>query len=813
MSLTKTYPVLPLKNSVIFPGNIMPILVGRARSLALINDLVGGRANEGDGDFGEIVLLTQKKMEIEDPEPEDLYPVGTITRVLKIIHMPDGNATAVVQGLRRVAVVDGQVSENASGYLEGKFTPLGDEYDPADAGTQAAFLDMVDVSLKIVQESSDIPKETEQILREIQDPSEFCDFIAGNMDNSIPERYAMLAETSVKARIALVRQALDGQAKVAQVAAQIRESVLEDTDKHQKEFYLRQQLKAIKKQLGDDGDELDDLEHKISTAHLSEEAEKQARKQLSRLMNMQPTSSEYSVTYNYVETLLDIPWKVRSDDNYDLGVAQEILDEDHYGLDKIKDRLIEFLAVRQLNADMKGPILCLVGPAGVGKTSISKSIARTMGRKFQRISLGGVRDESEIRGHRRTYVGAMPGRIAKALMNAGTSNPVILLDEIDKVGQDFRGTPQDALLEVLDPAQNHTFSDHFLGIPLDLSKVIFIATANQLDTISAPLRDRMEIIEVPSYTSHEKRRIAREYLLPKQIKSHGISPSHLALSDESLDYIIDKYTREAGVRNLERRVADICRKVAVQVAKTNVRLREDFHVEVDRDFITAALGPEKYQQDVAQRVSIPGVSTGLAWTQAGGDILFVEATKMPGKGNLKLTGQLGDVMKESVEAALSYLRSNSEDFGLTPDFMEKADLHVHFPAGATPKDGPSAGITIFTAILSVMTGQPVRSDVAMTGEITLRGQILPVGGIREKATAAHRAGIKHVIMPEDCKKDLHDVQEEVKADVQFHFVSRVEELISLVFDHLHPQQPAASQQKPPAVKAKGRKKPDTKTIA
>jgi len=503
------------------------------------------------------------------------------------------------------------------------------------------------------------------------------------------------------------------------------------------------------------------------------------RKQLKRLSTMQPSSSEYSVTLGYVEQMLDVPWGILTEDNLDLERAQEVLDEDHYGLDKVKDRVIEYLAVRSLKEDMQGPILCLNGPPGVGKTSIAKSIARTMGRKFERISLGGVQDESEIRGHRRTYVGALPGRLVRALQTTGTENPVILLDEIDKVGSDFRGDPSAALLEVLDPAQNNAFKDHYLDVDVDLSKVLFIATANRLDTISPPLRDRMEILDVPSYTLYEKVQIGQLYLLPKQMEAHGLSPEHIEMEEEVLHYLVDKYTREAGVRNLNRRLADLCRYVAVQVAKRQPEERDEFQLKFTQEEVAKALGPIRHMSEVAQREDQVGVATGLAWTQVGGDILFIETQAMKGKGEVTLTGQLGDVMKESVRAALSYIRANAEHYQV--ENIKEHDLHVHVPAGAIPKDGPSAGITMFTAILSSLTGVPVKHNVAMTGEITLTGQILPVGGIKEKVIAAHRAGIRTVVMPAVCQKDLVDVEATVIEDMTFHYVKQVSELPDLVF--------------------------------
>ncbi|MFB6262011.1 MAG: endopeptidase La, partial [Bradymonadaceae bacterium] len=575
------------------------------------------------------------------------------------------------------------------------------------------------------------------------------------------------------------------QLEVLRVSDKIQNQIKEEIDKNQKEYYLRQQLKAIKEQLGElegEGGDLEDLAEQVEEADLPEEVEETCKKQLSRLRRMQPASSEYGVTRNYVETLLDIPWREQTEDKLDIDRARRILDEDHYDLEKVKERIIEFLAVRQLKDDMSGPILCLIGPPGVGKTSLGRSVARALGREFVRVSLGGIHDESEIRGHRRTYVGALPGRIVQGLRKAGTNNPVFMLDEIDKVGQDFRGDPSSALLEVLDPEQNDSFSDHYVEIPVDLSNVLFIATGNLLDPVSEPLKDRMDVIEIPGYTVYDKKHIARDYLIPKQLGENGIEEEQLEITDDALSRIIRNYTQEAGVRNLERRIAEICRGVAVRVAEADEDERDDVFVEAEDDNLVDFLGPDKFQREVAERTAQPGVATGLAWTAAGGEILFIESTRMPGNGELVLTGQLGDVMQESVQAALSYIRSHTDEFQIDHDFKSGHDLHIHVPAGSIQKDGPSAGITMFISLLSLLTDLKVRSDVGMTGEITLRGNILPVGGIKEKVLAAHRTELEHVVLPERNKKDLVDVSDDVKEELEFHFVEHVSELPELVFD-------------------------------
>lgn len=774
--------ILPLRNTVLFPQVVVPLAVGRAKSVKLIEDAVQSER--------PIAILTQKNADTDDPDLEDLYTIGTVARILKVVKIASDNYSVIIQGQSRVRLDELLTDEP---FFKGRFEVL-DEGDSDDQAVQveveALFMNLKSTAKQVVNFIPAMPKEASQMVDGVNDPGQLCDFVAANMDISPEEKQAILETVDLRERLKTVVTLLARQLEVLRVSDKIQSQIKEEIDKNQREYYLRQQLKAIKEQLGEldgEGNDLEDLATAIEEADLPEEVEEVCRKQMNRLRMMQPASSEYGVTRTYLETLLDIPWKTGTDDHLNIREAQVILDEDHYDLEKVKKRIVEYLAVRKLKNDMKGPILCLAGPPGVGKTSLGRSVARALGRKFVRISLGGVHDESEVRGHRRTYVGALPGRIVQALRKAGTNNPVLMLDEIDKVGRDFRGDPSAALLEVLDPEQNSSFSDHYVEIPVDLSNVLFIATANQLDPISPPLRDRMDVIEIPGYTAQDKMHISRRYLVPKQLESHGITEENLELTDEALDLIIRNHTREAGVRTLERRVADICRGVAVKVAQSisdaSEGEPEEVKIRVDADDVDEYLGPDRYQYEVAQRVAQPGVATGLAWTAAGGDILFIEATKMQqGKGELVLTGQLGDVMKESVRAALSYIRSNVESFHIDPAFMRQYDIHLHVPAGAIPKDGPSAGITMFIALLSLLTGVKVRPDVAMTGEITLRGNVLPVGGIKEKVLAAHRSGIKRVILPERNKKDLLDVSEDIKNDLEFFFVGHVENLPELVLD-------------------------------
>ncbi|MCK6549021.1 endopeptidase La [Myxococcota bacterium] len=761
-------PILPLRNSVFFPGSIMPISVGRPKTLAMV------KAVEDSGE--PIGIVAQKDGSIDDPGAEDLYAMGTTGRIVKALKAGEEGFHLVLQGIKRFRVLG---LTQTTPYLRARVVEVQDiNADPLKI--EALVMNVKKTAREVVGLMPEIPSGAAQFVEGIDDPGHLADLIAANMDVSVEEKMEVLNLVEVSARLENVLELLHRKLEVLKLSNKIDSQVKGEMNKTQREYYLRQQLKAIKEELGEaDGSEgdLDELEQKLKNANLPPDAEKVARKEIRRLRQMPSSSSEYTVGRTYLEWFADLPWDKSTIDTLDISNVRKILDSKHYGLEKVKKRIVEFLAVRKLKDDMKGPILCLVGPPGVGKTSLGQSIAHTLSRKFHRISLGGVRDEAEIRGHRRTYVGALPGRIIQGLKKAGTNNPVIVLDEIDKLSYDFRGDPASALLEVLDPEQNHTFSDHYLEVPFDLSKVLFIATANQLDPIPPALKDRMEVLEIPGYTHEEKRHIATQHLVPKVLESHGLTTALLKLEDTALDAIITEYTREAGVRNLERTITSVVRGVAVEVAEGKKE-----QTVVTPELLDKFLGPEKFYNEVAERTEVPGVATGLAWTAAGGDILFVEATKMGGKGGMTLTGQLGAVMKESAQAAQSYLRARSPEFGIPENFWEKNDIHVHVPAGGIPKDGPSAGITMVTALGSLITGIKVRSEIAMTGEITLRGNVLPVGGIKEKVLAAIRAGVKEVILPERNRKDLVEVPEDVRKLMKFHFVTRMDEVLDLALE-------------------------------
>jgi ATP-dependent Lon protease len=651
-----------------------------------------------------------------------------------------------------------------------------------DVELDALVMNLKDIAKRVIKLMPELPKEAGALVDSVTEPGQLADLITSNLDIQVDEKQDVLETFDLKARMRTVLQFLSRQLEVLKVREKINTQVQEEMGRNQREYVLRQQLKAIKEELGEldeSGGDLEEFKEKIAEAKMPAEVEKVAYKQFERLKIMQPSSAEYTVTRTYLEWLVELPWSVSTEDKLDIQEARDILNSDHYDLEKVKKRILEYLAVRKLKADKKGPILCLLGPPGVGKTSLGRSIAKAMGRKFVRISLGGVRDEAEIRGHRRTYVGSLPGRIVQSLKKAGTNNPIFMLDEIDKLGHDFRGDPASALLEVLDPEQNNSFSDHYLEVPFDLSRVMFLATANVIDPVPPALKDRLEILELPGYTRDEKRMIAVNYLIPKQLEEHGLSKDQVELTDAATCEVIDSYTREAGVRNLEREVGSIARGVAVKVAEGASQ-----KFVIDAKDVPEYLGPQKFMSEVAERTAEPGVATGLAWTPVGGDILFIEATRMPGKGSLVLTGQLGDVMKESAQAALSFVRARAKYLGIDENFLDKTDIHVHIPAGAIPKDGPSAGVTMFTALASMLTGKAVRNDVAMTGEITLRGNVLPVGGIKEKILAAHRAGIKRVILPERNQKDMVDVPEQAKKEMEFFYVKRIDELLPLALTEM-----------------------------
>ncbi len=783
-------PILPLRNSVFFPGGVLPLAVGRTKTIALIKDAVR--------DDQVIGVVTQKRAEEEDPGADDLHAMGTVARIVKLLKMGEDNYSLVVQGLARFKI--SEITQEHP-YLKAKVDPVEDVTSVEDVEVEALSINLKKLAREVIELMPELPAAATELVESITHPGHLADPIAANIDVPIEEKQQVLETVDLKSRMNLVLEILNRKREILKLSNKIDNQVKGEMSKTQREYYLRQQLKAIKEELGELGEEeeeIDELGERLRKLGLPPDIEKVALKELARLKSIPTASSEYTVARTYLEWIADLPWSVRSDDNLDIANARGVLEADHYGLEKVKKRILEYLAVRKLKNDMRGPILCFVGPPGVGKTSLGQSIARALGRKFVRLSLGGVRDEAEIRGHRRTYVGALPGRIIQSLKKAGTTNPVMLLDEIDKLGADFRGDPSAALLEVLDPEQNNTFSDHYLDVPYDLSKVLFIATANQLDPIPAPLRDRMEILEIPGYTFEEKSQIATRHLVPKQLKEHGLDGAAIRLTPETLHKVITGYTREAGVRNLERRLADVCRAVAVDVAT-----EKETKQEILPDQLEVILGPEHYYSEVAERTEVPGVATGLAWTPVGGDLLFIEATKMKGKGSLVLTGQLGDVMKESAQAALSYVRGKAPALHIPEDFLEAKDLHIHFPAGAIPKDGPSAGVTIFTALVSLLTGIRVRGDVAMTGEATLRGLVLPVGGIKEKMLAAHRAGIKRVILPERNRKDLVDVPEQAKNEMEFIFASKMDDVLKAALEEDPFTQPAPAGTEtniPPAVK-------------
>ena len=768
VEIPDTLPILPLRNSVLFPGAIIPIDVGRRKSVRLVEDAIAKERPV-------IGILTQKDARTEDPGSGDLYMVGCAARILKVIKLAKDNFSVILQGVSRFEV---STFDGAEPFLSAKVRSVPDP-TASDVELDALVMNLKDIAKRVVKLMPELPKEAGALVDSVTEAGHLADLITSHLELEVGEKQDVLETFDLKTRTRKVLQFLSRQLEVLKVRERINTQVQEEMGRNQREYVLRQQLKAIKEELGeldDGGGDLDEFAEKITKAKMPEEAEKVARKQLDRLKGMQPSSAEYTVTRTYLEWLVELPWSVSTEDHIELQEVRRCLDEDHYDLDKVKKRIVEYMAVRKLKNDKKGPILCLAGPPGVGKTSLGRSIARAIGRKFGRISLGGVRDEAEIRGHRRTYVGSLPGRIIQGIKKAGTNNPVFVLDEVDKLGHDFRGDPASALLEVLDPEQNSSFSDHYLEVTFDLSKVLFIATANQLDPIPWALRDRLEIIELPGYTRQEKKMIARKFLVPKQLEDHGLTAERCDITDEAVFEVIDSYTREAGVRNLEREIGSVCRAVAVKVAEGQAKDHEIISPAV----VEEVLGPKKFVSEVADRTSEPGVATGLAWTAVGGDILFIEATKMPGKGKLTLTGQLGDVMKESVTAALSFVRGRAAQLGLDPgNFLENVDLHVHVPAGAVPKDGPSAGVTMYTALVSLLCGVPVRPDVAMTGEITLRGNVLQIGGVKEKLLAAHRAGIRRVIIPERNMKDLIDVPEEVKNEMEILSVRRMDEVLAL----------------------------------
>ncbi len=765
-NIPDTLPILPLRNTVLFPGVIIPINIGRNKSLKLIQDAYKQNAFIG--------VITQKDTNTENPELNDLYRIGTVAAILKILEMPDGTTTAIIQGKKRFELED--ILYDAP-YHMGKIQLKNEEKVPVnDSEYDAITESLKEMAGKVIKYSEHPAGEATFAMRNIESMFFLINFISHNTDVGYQSKQELLEIDDLKSRAIKLLELLSQQLSLMELKHDIQKKVKNDLDKQQREYFLHQQIKTIQDELGGTpaDQEIDELEELAQTKEWDANVKETFEKELNKLKRLNPSSPDYSVQSNYLRELIELPWNHCSTDNLDLNHAKEILDADHFGLEKVKERILEYLAVLKLKTDMKSPILCLYGPPGVGKTSLGKSVARAVGREFVRMSLGGLHDESEIRGHRKTYIGAMPGRIIQNIKKAGTSNPVFILDEIDKVGKDFRGDPQSALLEVLDPEQNTNFHDNFLDIDYDLSKVMFIATANDLSTIAPPLRDRMEIIEVSGYLLEEKREIAKRHLIPKQMENHGISESNVQIPDESIDLMIEKYTRESGVRSLDKVIAKIMRQVAHKVA-----LNKKFHVLLDADKVKEYLGSPIFSREEYQGNELPGVVTGLAWTSVGGEILFIESSYSKGKGHLCLTGNLGDVMKESATLALEYIKSHAKEIGIDENIFEERNIHVHVPAGAVPKDGPSAGITMVTSLVSSLTGRKVKKALAMTGEITLRGKVLPVGGIREKILAAKRAGIKEIILCSENRKDIEEIKKEYLKGLKFHYVDTIDEVLKI----------------------------------
>lgn len=774
--IIETIAVLPVRNLIIYPHMAAPLVANRPGSIKAIEEAIQGDKR--------IMILAQRDPSVDRPEPADLFSVGTLSVVHKVMRLPEDSLHALVQGVSRARVIEVLETEPI---LRVRVELAPDQEEPC-VEIEGLAHNLSEQFQKLVNLSQTLSEELKiPTLNLVGQPSKLADFVAFNLKISLDDQQALLELTNVQDRLKGLTILLNRELEVAETGSRIQSQVQSEMSKVQRDYYLREQLKAIHEELGEADDRTEnqeELTQKVLKAGMPDAVRVEAERELKRLSRIQPTSPEYSMARTYLECLTELPWAVSTEDQLDIRQAQGILDEDHYGLEKIKDRILEHLAVRKLRPDMKGPILCFVGPPGVGKTSLGRSIARALGRKFVRMSLGGVHDEAEIRGHRRTYIGALPGRIIQGLRKAGSNNPVFVLDEIDKVGMDFRGDPASALLEVLDPEQNNTFSDHYLDVPFDLSNILFVTTANVLSTIPAPLRDRMEVIDLAGYTEEEKVKIAERHLIPKQLAEHGISAERLVFTPETVRALISNYTREAGLRNLEREIGAVCRKVARQIAEG-----ADGPFFLQPYDLSLYLGAEKFFLEATERTGEPGVAIGLAWTPVGGEIMFVEASKMPGKRGLTLTGQLGDVMKESAQAALTYVRSHAEDLGIDPNFFEQNDIHIHLPAGAIPKDGPSAGVTLTTVLVSLLTGRPVRNDIAMTGEVTLRGKVLAVGGIKEKTLGAQRAGITTVILPTRNEKDLVDVPQSVKDQLGFMLVDRIDQVLDFALMD-KPEEPA-----------------------
>ncbi|UCG60291.1 MAG: endopeptidase La [Candidatus Zixiibacteriota bacterium] len=774
-------PILPLKGTIVFPYLIVPLMIQDAEQTRLVDDALMRGSRIG--------LFLQQNTDVEHPAPEDLYQVGATGNILKMLRFPDGSVRFLIQGLSRVRIKR-IVSRHP--YLSAEVEEVREKVDDP-VKMEALQRSLMDGIQKLVELAPYLTEEFHISAHNQDSASKLTDFVASNLNIPVEKKQELLEELNVYRRMNRLFQMITKETEVLELSQMIQAKAANELGKSQRDYILREQLKAIKKELGDGDDksDVDEFERKIEAAGMPETAEQAAYKELDRLSHMAPSSAEYTVTRTYLDWLVSLPWSKSSQDKLDLKRAKKILDEDHYNLEKVKDRILEFLAVRKLKSDIKGPILCFVGPPGVGKTSLGKSIARAMGREFARVSLGGMRDEAEIRGHRRTYIGSMPGRIIQSIKRCGTNNPVVMLDEVDKLGSDFRGDPSAALLEVLDPEQNDSFSDHYLEVPFDLSKVMFITTANWMEPIPAVLRDRMEVINLPGYTDIEKLAIAKEHLIPKQLGNHGLTKSNVAIEDSAIKTIIDGYTREAGLRNLEREIAAVSRKVARKVASGSKK-----KISVKAADIPRMLGPVKFVREGLTRQGTIGVVPALAYTAVGGELLFIEATSMPGKDTLTLTGHLGDIMKESAQAALSFIRSNAQELRVSAESLEKKDIHIHVPSGATPKDGPSAGITMVVALASLFTQRPTRPCLAMTGEITLRGQLLPIGGLKEKLLAAYRAGINMVVLPEGNRKDAIELPPEIKKSVKLKFFSEV--LPAVKFALNGPRERSKSKGKKPA---------------
>ncbi len=757
--------ILPLRNTVLFPGVVLPITVGRDKSIQAVNDAYKGNKLIG--------VVAQKDSAIEDPEAQDLVTVGTIARILKLIKMPDGGTTVIIQGRSKFMLDAITVTDP---YFKAKITRIAEAETPQDADFEAHISNIKDIATNIIQQSPNMPAEATLILRNIERPAFLIHFVSSNLNITVPEKQNLLEMRDIRERAVTLMHLLQKELQFVELKNKVTNKTRTELDKQQRDYFLQQQLKSIKEELGSDtnAQEVKEMQKKADAKKWPEAAKEAFQKGVEKLERMHPSTPDYSVVYNHLDLMLDLPWQEYTEDHYDLLNAKKTLDNDHYGMAKIKERILEYLAVLKLKGDMKSPILCFLGPPGIGKTSLGKSIANALGRKYIRLSLGGIHDESEIRGHRKTYIGAMPGRILQSLRKAKTSNPVIVLDEIDKIGNDFRGDPSSALLEVLDPEQNNTFYDNYLELEYDLSKVLFIATANTIANVQPALRDRLEIIDLSGYAIEEKIEIAKRHLIPKQREAHGLSKNSFRMADKVIERVIADYTRESGVRELDRVLAAIMRNLAKKIA-----MNEKTGGSLSVDDVQQILGKPKYSNDLYKTVNMPGVAVGLAWTYVGGDILFIESTLSDGKGELSLTGNLGNVMKESATTALTYLKSNAKKYKIDTDLFQKKNIHIHVPEGATPKDGPSAGITMMTAITSALTGKRVKPYLAMTGEITLRGQVLPVGGIKEKILAARRAGLKEIILCAQNEKDVSEVEPAFIKGLKFHYVDKMEDVLKI----------------------------------